>query len=138
MNRAFCFWCILGYGLWLGLQSCNEQARETRPPARDYIKRIEGSSDSIPIALAQRGEVLIAYSDCYTCHAREKRAKGPAFADIAARYPVNEGYIKLLAKKIIVGGSGAWGQPVMTPHPEIPPEDAETMVAYILSLKAAH
>src|SRR5688572_25252832 len=74
---------------------------------RDYIKPIQGKSDSIPVNVSQKGEVLIAYSDCYSCHSIEKRLKGPAFKDIAKRYPVNEGYVALLARRIIVGGSGA-------------------------------
>jgi cytochrome c len=36
--------------------------------------------------------------------------------DIAKRYPVKDGYIALLARRIIVGGSGAWGYSVMAPH----------------------
>ena len=38
-------------------------------PARkkaDYIKQIPGKNDTIPAEVAQKGEVLIAYSDCYT------------------------------------------------------------------------
>ncbi|MBC6490088.1 c-type cytochrome [Flavihumibacter stibioxidans] len=102
----------------------------------DYIRQIPGSNDSIPFKEAQRGEVLIAYSDCHTCHTRDKRAKGPAFTDIAERYPVNRNHIEYLAHRIINGGYGAWGRPVMSPHPNLSREDAELMVKYILSLKA--
>jgi cytochrome c len=102
---------------------------------KDYIKPIPGKSEPIAAAESQKGQVLIAYSDCYTCHAIDKRSKGPAFKDIAKRYPANDGYINLLAQKIIVGGSGAWGYPVMAPHPDISVENATLMVKYILSLK---
>jgi len=101
----------------------------------DYIKPIEGPNDSIPEKVSQRGEVLIAYSDCHSCHAVDKRMKGPAFKDIAKRYPVQDQYIALLAQRIIVGGSGAWGYSVMTPHSDLKEEDAKTMVKFILSLK---
>jgi cytochrome c len=101
----------------------------------DYIKPIPGESDSIPEKVSQKGEVLIAYSDCYSCHTIDKRLKGPAFRDIAKRYPVTEGYVALLAQRIIVGGSGSWGYPVMTPHADLREEDAKTMVKFILSLK---
>lgn len=101
----------------------------------DYIRPIPGKNDSLLPADVQRGKVLIAYSDCYTCHTEESRAKGPAFEDVAQRYPVNDGYIELLARKIILGGSGAWGYPVMSAHPELSLEDAKYMVKYILSLK---
>lgn len=101
----------------------------------NYIRPIPGENDTIPEELAQRGKVLIAYSDCYTCHTKEQRSKGPAFEDIAKRYPVQQGYVDMLAHRIIAGGSGAWGSPVMLPHPTLSHEDAKTMVYYILSLK---
>jgi len=102
----------------------------------DYIKRIPGRNDSIPADVAEKGEVLIAYSDCYTCHKEDQRSVGPAFKDIAIRYPVNKAYIEMLAQKVIVGGSGSWGYPVMDPHPKLSFEDAKMMVTYILSFKS--
>ena len=107
-------------------------------PARepvDYIKKINGIDDSIPVAVAEKGEVLIAYSDCYTCHKEDHRAVGPAFTDIAKRYPANKIYIEILAQKVIAGGTGSWGSPVMDPHPKLSLEDAKIMVSYILSKK---
>jgi cytochrome c len=121
------------------LQACNElepkQTETNIKTENDYIKPIPGKNDSIPAKVRNRGEVLIAYADCSTCHKVDERFKGPAFKDIAKRYPVNNGYIELLAHKIIIGGSGAWGYPVMSPHPDLSLDDARTMVKYILSLK---
>ena len=101
----------------------------------DYIKRIPGVNDSIPAEVVERGKVLVAYSDCYTCHKEDQRSVGPAFTDIAKRYPANKVYIEMLAQKVIVGGSRNWGYPVMDPHPKLSVEDAKMMVAYILSMK---
>lgn len=103
--------------------------------ASDYIRKIPGENDSIPEELAQKGKVLIAYSDCYTCHKIDSRSKGPAFQDIASRYPVQKGYVGMLASRVIAGGSGSWGSPVMLPHADVSHEDAKKMVYYILSLK---
>ena len=118
------------------LPNCNSKPEQkfNRKPI-DYIKPIPGKSDSIPAALAEKGEVLISYSDCFTCHKVDQRSVGPAFQDIAKRYPVNKVYIDMLAYKVIVGGSGAWGYPAMDPHPKLSIEDARLMVTYILSLK---
>jgi cytochrome c len=124
--------CFVFAIFWL---ACDTQEKKEVHKKADYIRKIDGPSDSIPIEVARRGEVLIAYSDCYECHTKENRAKGPAFKDIAKRYPVNNGYISLLAQRVILGGSGAWGKSVMLPHPKIPQEEAETMVKFILSLK---
>jgi cytochrome c len=101
----------------------------------DYIRRIPGTNDSIPAEIVQNGKVLIAYSDCYTCHKDDERSVGPAFKDIAKRYPVKKVYIEMLAHKVIVGGSRSWGYAVMDPHPNISLEDAKAMVTYILSLE---
>ncbi|CAN5422633.1 hypothetical protein BH23BAC1_BH23BAC1_27130 [soil metagenome] len=101
----------------------------------DYIRAIPGKNESIPDSLAQKGEVLIAYSDCSICHKIDKRSVGPAFKDIAKRYPVQEVFINMLAQKVISGGRGAWGWNVMSPHPKVTEEEAKLMVTYILSLK---
>jgi cytochrome c len=84
--------------------------------------------------LAQKGKVQIAYSDCYQCHREESKAKGPSFSDIAKRYPLQKAYIELLSRKIILGGSGTWGYPVMSAHPKLSEAEAKLMVQYILSL----
>jgi cytochrome c len=124
------------------LLSCKEDKKENKEtmdlvtrPKKDYIRKIPGKNDTIPEQVAQKGEVLIAYSDCYDCHTVEKRSKGPAFKDIAKRYPVNDAFINMLAYRVIYGGNGAWGYPVMSPHPKLSHEEAKIMVSYILSLK---
>ncbi len=118
------------------LLSCdNKPERKNTKKTIDYIKQIPGKNDSIPAKVAEKGEVLISYSDCYTCHKEDQRSVGPAFKDIAKRYPVNKVYIDMLAQKVIIGGSKNWGYAVMDPHPKLSLEDAKTMVTYILSLK---
>lgn len=117
------------------MASCNNPEVKNHPNGLDYIRAIPGKNDMIPAAISQKGEVLIAYSDCYTCHKEDKKSMGPAFKDIAKRYPVQHVYIDMLAQKIIMGGSGMWGHAVMSAHPEVSNKDAKTMVNYILSLK---
>jgi cytochrome c len=116
--------------------SCDNkpEQKNTRKPI-DYIKPIAGVDDSIPAEVSEKGKVLIAYSDCYTCHKEDQRSVGPAFTDIAKRYPANKVYIEMLAHKVIVGGSRSWGYPVMDPHPKLSLDDAKMMVSYILSMK---
>ena len=81
------------------------------------------------------GAKLIAASDCGTCHKVDSKVIGPAFLDIAAKYPATEANIDTLANKVIKGGSGHWGTVPMTPHPALALADAQTIVKYILSLK---
>src|SRR6187200_1201051 len=118
------------------LPGCNNKPEELKTRKKiDHIKPIPGKSDDIPADVAEKGEVLISYSDCYTCHKVNQQSTGPAFKDIAKRYPVNKVYIDMLAQKVIVGGSRSWGYAVMDPHPKLSLEDAKMMVTYILSLK---
>jgi len=99
------------------------------------IEKLAGDVDVVPTAeMLDKGRVLMSYSDCFTCHKETDRKRGPAFQDIAARYPMNSNYIRVLAKRIILGGKGSWGNVVMPPHPAVSEEDAETMVMYVLSL----
>lgn len=127
-----------GYCLLLmtvGLLACTNSEIKTPIQKTDYIRAIPGRNDSIPVVISQKGEVLIAYSDCYTCHKEDRKSIGPAFKDIAKRYPVQRVYIDMLAQKVISGGKGAWGSATMSDHSKVPIEDAKVMVSYILSLK---
>lgn len=83
------------------------------------------------------GEALISKSDCIGCHKKDSQLIGPAYKDIAKKYANNEKNIALLAKKIIEGGTGVWGQIPMTPHPKVSTADAKVMVKYIMTLKSA-
>ena len=118
------------------LLSCDDKpAQKTRKKTTDYIRAIPGTNDTIPAGIVEKGKVLIAYSDCYTCHKEDERSVGPAFRDIARRYPTKKVYIEMLAQRVIIGGSRSWGYAQMDPHPNVSLEDAKMMVTYILSLE---
>lgn len=135
-NRIYSrlFAALLLYTLCVAACQNRPEEQHTRKP-NDYIKPIPGDSDSIPVKSVEAGKVLISYSDCYTCHKEFQRSAAPSFSDIAKRYPVNNIYIEMLARKIINGGNGSWGYPIMAPHPALSLEDAKMMVSYILSMK---
>lgn len=79
------------------------------------------------------GLAMIEASDCLACHKVDAKVIGPSYKDVAAKY--TEADTEMLARKIIDGGSGNWGEVPMTPHPDINMQKAETIVKYILSLK---
>ena len=83
------------------------------------------------------GLQLIEGSDCAACHNAEVQTVGPSYTAIAERYPKDDLTVVRLAGKIISGGSGVWGEALMTPHPTLEQEDAKRMVEYILSLGGA-
>jgi cytochrome c len=83
----------------------------------------------------ERGLELIGASDCTTCHAIDKKVIGPAYVDVANKYENTPAVVDSLVSKIKNGGMGKWGNIAMTPHPDLPDEDAREMVKYIMSLK---
>jgi cytochrome c len=83
----------------------------------------------------KKGLALVAGSDCLTCHKTSEKNIGPAYKDVAAKYENTEANIKMLAAKVIKGGSGNWGAIPMSPHPQLKQEDVEAMVKYVLLLK---
>jgi len=83
----------------------------------------------------QKGLTLVAANDCLTCHKVSEKLTGPAYQDVANKYENTDDNIKMLAGKILKGGSGVWGNVAMTPHPALAEADAEQMVKYIMLLK---
>lgn len=82
----------------------------------------------------EKGEQLIAQSDCKICHNPSVKTIGPSYLTIANHYPTTDEIVGLLANKIINGGSGKWGTQVMSAHPNLHIDDAKTMAKYILEL----
>ena len=80
------------------------------------------------------GAALIEGSDCLTCHNERRENVGPSYLAVAERYDDTQANINMLAGKVITGGNGNWGERLMSGHPTLAPEDARTMVGYILSL----
>jgi cytochrome c len=82
------------------------------------------------------GKSLVAKSDCKACHQINGKSVGPSFMQVAQRYSGNKEALGRLAKKIITGGGGVWGEHAMSAHPQISNDDATEIVKYILSLNA--
>lgn len=92
------------------------------------------TADASAGAVSMKGQKLIEGSDCKACHSVDKKSIGPAYKDVAAKYKGKAGTVEKLTKKIISGGSGAWGEVPMSAHPQLSAADASEMVKYIMSL----
>jgi hypothetical protein len=57
----------------------------------------------------------------------------PSFKDIATKYEPSEANLQMLAKKVISGGNGVWGEAIMSAHPQLKEADAKQIVNWILS-----
>ncbi|NND35278.1 MAG: PKD domain-containing protein, partial [Saprospiraceae bacterium] len=80
------------------------------------------------------GKNIIDQSDCKACHFEDRKSIGPTFIEIAEKYESQADAVSYLSDKIINGGGGVWGVNAMAAHPQHSNEEAEKMVAYILSL----
>ena len=98
------------------------------PEGEDLIMASIGhQQNTIP-----KGLELINGSDCKACHAKDEKVNGPSYIQVAEKYDeADEGY---LVSTIIKGGSGVWGETLMSAHPQLAIEDVQTIVRYILSL----
>jgi len=101
----------------------------SQPTIDNINQQGEGEEETLPL-----GQRLIAKNDCKTCHNEKVQTIGPAYKQIAERYPWNEETVSTLTNKVIAGGAGIWGSQAMSAHPELPLPDAMEMVRYILRL----
>lgn len=113
------------------LASCGGKKADT--PKEDFASADDKPKTSSAAQITE-GDALVKGSDCKTCHAADKKIVGPAHIDVAKKYEFTEANVKMLAKKIIEGGQGVWGEIPMTAHVGITQVDAEKMARYVLSL----
>jgi len=124
MKKSFLFPLILGM-----IAACG--GNESKPkPEEPKVVDITKNPDY------QKGLELASKSDCFTCHTVDDKLTGPPYREVANKYAgLPDTIVTHLAGKIISGGSGVWGQILMTPHPALSQADAEAIVRYILLLK---
>ncbi len=80
------------------------------------------------------GQNLMMSYDCKTCHKVAEKSIGPAFTQVAAKYPNNQKTVDYLINKIKKGGGGVWGETAMAAHPNIAQADVTTIVQWIMTL----
>ena len=116
-----------------GVAACNND--KPAATAKDSVATAPAANDLSSNPDYQKGLELIGKSDCLTCHKVSDKLTGPAYKDVAAKYPNTDENVNMLAQKIIKGGQGNWGAIPMTPHATLSEADAKQMVKYILLLK---
>lgn len=78
---------------------------------------------------------LATAKNCMACHSVAAKIVGPAYKDVAAKYAGKKDAPAKLAAKVIAGGVGVWGSMPMPANPQVNPEEAKKLVAWILSQK---
>ncbi|MCB1931464.1 MAG: c-type cytochrome [Candidatus Accumulibacter sp.] len=81
---------------------------------------------------AEDAAALAKSKNCLTCHQVDKKVVGPSYKDVANKYTAKDQ--AMLVEKVMKGGKGTWG-PVPMPPNKVTPEEANTLVVWILSLK---
>ncbi len=84
---------------------------------------------------AAASEKLAQSSGCMTCHAIDRKAIGPGYKEIAAKYRNDKSAEAKLVKKVKTGGSGVWGPAPMPPNAHVKEDDIKAIVSWILTLK---
>ncbi|HEY4196513.1 MAG TPA: PKD domain-containing protein, partial [Mucilaginibacter sp.] len=81
------------------------------------------------------GKTLMLSLDCKTCHKISEKSVGPAFTEVAKKYPNNKASMDHLMTKVREGGNGVWGDVSMPAHPALKTTEAKQIISWILSLK---
>lgn len=129
MKRTIYFLSLIALGA--AMTSCGGKKEVN---AEEYVANEAPKEKQAGVDVIAQGEALVKGSDCKTCHHQTAKIIGPSHEEVAKKYEFTEANVKLLAGKIITGGSGVWGEIPMSPHPDIRQEDAEKMARYVLSL----
>jgi len=124
--KMLCLGLFTAGSLFMGVAFAEEEAASE-----------EGQASGTEISSFEEFEKFIADKGitpaCTTCHKVEQKLVGPSYNAVALRYENTEENVKMLADKMINGGSGNWGTIPMTPNPTAK-DHAETLAKWILSL----
>jgi cytochrome c len=100
-----------------------------------WLKLAAVYSLALGAQLAQADPALAKAKHCMSCHAVDKKIVGPAFLAVADKYRKDPGAANRLTIKVMKGGSGVWGVNYMPENKQVSPEEAQKLVAWVLSLK---
>lgn len=90
-----------------------------------------GAADDDPALAAMRR------SDCFQCHAVDRRVVGPAYLEVAERYRDDPDAVEAAVARVRDGSTGVWGEVPMLPHRQHPVEEVREMVRWVLGREAS-
>ncbi|MFN5134766.1 MAG: c-type cytochrome [Chitinophagaceae bacterium] len=129
---------IITSAIALVLIACGGAGTENKEAKKEKTKTETTAAPSMSDdPVYQEGLALVAKPEnlCLTCHKVDEKVTGPSYRDVANKYENTPENVKMLAEKVVKGGSGVWGDVAMVPAPGLKIEDAEKMVKYILLLR---
>jgi cytochrome c len=84
---------------------------------------------------AEPGLAHMKQSDCFNCHAVDRKIVGPALLDVAAKYRGQAGALEASVQRVIKGSSKVWSEIPMLPHEALNPDQVRMMVRWIFALE---
>jgi cytochrome c551/c552 len=90
----------------------------------------------LSVSETEMGKNIMLNYDCKACHKVDEKSVGPAYTAVAMKYKKDPKASAYLIDKIKKGGGGVWGEVAMSAHPDIPDNDLQQIVKWILSLSA--
>jgi cytochrome c len=93
-----------------------------------------GASLLLAAGAARADDALAKKHNCMACHQVDKKAVGPSYKDVAAKYKGQADAPAKLAAKVKKGGQGVWGQIPMPPNAAVSDADIEKLVKWILAM----
>ncbi|NOT73291.1 MAG: cytochrome C [Cyclobacteriaceae bacterium] len=131
MNKTIYFLIVI---VMFALVAACGGKTESNTNTEEYVANETAEKKEAGVDVIAQGEALVKSSDCKTCHHPINKIIGPAHKDVALKYDFTTANVKMLAGKIINGGTGVWGEVPMNAHADLTQADAEKMARYVLSL----
>jgi cytochrome c len=109
-------------------------AQEAAPPAAAPEAAAPAAAPTVADA-----ESMMKKSDCFACHAVDKKLVGPAYSWVAFRFKGDKSAVDTLTAAVKNGSSGKWtaytGGVPMPPHPQLSDQEIKVMVEWVLKQK---
>jgi cytochrome c len=83
---------------------------------------------------ANADEALAKKHNCTACHQIDRKAVGPSYKEVAAKYKGQADAATKLAAKVKKGGQGVWGQIPMPANAAVPDADIDKLVKWVLAM----
>ena len=92
---------------------------------------------SLFAANAHADQALANAKGCMACHQLDAKKIGPSYREVAKKYQGQKEALPMLARKVLEGGKGVWGEVAMPANKTLGVTEAEAtkLVTWILSQK---
>ncbi len=110
---------------------------ESGAPSRLFVEAVPAAAGGAKSQSQDPpGLALIRKSDCFNCHAIDRRLVGPSFLDIANKYRDQPHQLDQSVTRVMQGSTGVWGKIGMLPHQQHTRSEVLQMVTFVFSQTA--